>query len=345
MRTLLPPVPRAESLLLPASMALRPTTAEILAAARAAGSRSAPAAAASTSDAAGVGTVTLEPPVTQERHTQVPAPAPPSINGDRTAAVPPSIGSILRDVKVGREGSTAVAAVPPAVMSMLAQIRGTQAGTKPTPPSMAKILADMRHACGTTAAVPALPAETAPPASVTAPKRRPSTSEILAATRKKASGAASEPPATLHARSHDPAPPKTSSILEAAQRQGGAGSAGTVAPTAGDVSRFKVAPAITAKSDGTGLKSVGEASRAARPKAIADVLAAARAAVAGEPDSFAETSFPPLRDMVAELRQSDRRRSTQIRRGQQEPIENAGLLARFRRWVSSAFGTHQGASI
>lgn len=333
-------------------MATRPSTAAILAAARAAdGKRSVGASRGSVS--------TLEPlpapepeeardveadaadsrPHAPGSNRAVDAPGAPAERGG-SPAVPPSVTTILSEVRGRREAASEVR--PPSIGEILAKVREAVGGAPPAPPSVARMLGEIRGPGGGNGSRPVQPLQPGKGVAPTVPKGRLSTAEILAAARKKTGEASPARSAAV-----PPAPPagrtKTADILAAARRQG-AGSASSSPSAAPAAPRPKTAarrveseaPPQTAPdsppfTDGSQI----------RPKSAAEILATIRAEAASLSDGASvDSSLPSLTEMIAALRQLDAR--SLRRRCQAEP---AGWAGRLRRWFSRDRDTHRGASI
>ncbi len=345
-------------------MTRRPSTAEILAAARAADGRK-PSGTTSTATAppsqAGVEDQidTQEPaaPTTSsdkvDKSDKVVAPKnrrseserPDAASVEAGAATPPSMASILQRVRAGREGSPAAAIVPPAMSRILEDVRGDRSA--PAPLSAKSILDQVRQP-GSARPVPKSDSESseaAKPVSASS-QRRMSTAEILAAARKPAGSNASpsstDTQKTGAAEKRPSARSKTAEILAAARRQDGAGPKKPGAPKAGAGADRPPRPKPPKKTSPPAAESVKgrAATSTVSPPSISEMLSAVRA-VAG-PQAATATTYPPLSEMIAMLRQQDRRSTAR------DHTELAGRrkngsgnwLSRLQRWAGNALGTH-----
>jgi hypothetical protein len=331
-------------------MANRPTTAEILAAARAAANRpSTPKESASNGVA-----LAEHRPETLEAVSR----------GEETRGGGETPERMLTQAARATEGSNG--ASPPRMQEILAEVRSSSSSSESwrgesAPPSVAAILAEVRRICGTmpTESINTADAVQRANASPPTPKRRPSTAEILAAARNQgaSSGLAAS---SATAPSGDTRPRTTAEILAAARRQGGAtASSASVASSKrartlgasspakkgerlqGDVPARTPTPVRTTTvppgGDAVNPGVVDDAKP--RPKPIDELLADVRANATAR--TVVDADLPSLPEMIAALRRLDEQR--QARRNGR--AGESGWRALLRRWLGHGTETRHGASI
>lgn len=322
-------------------MANRPSTAAILAAARAADGRRNGANGSNSQVAPKPPTPaeTQGVPTPPQAVARLPAVELPVERNGSDAVVPPSVAAILEKVRGQREATT-VDARPPSVATILDHVRGSGPRGVVNPPSMATVLEDVRRAAGGTGSRPARPAATpavhrAPTGVNAAAGRRPATADILAAARKQDGSGPSVPGAPAKAS----APSKTAAILAAARRQGAGAATGPAA--ASPRPKPSPRPIMTGSPSAAVSPPPKESDDAAvRPNSIAKTLAAVRSAAgAGLGDPPADLTLPPLAEMVSALRQLDVGSATRVRN------RPTGWVAKLRSWFAEDRETHRGASI
>jgi len=317
-------------------MVTRLSTAEILAAARAADGKrsvatSAPVVTERTSES-------KAEPKTPAAENLVAARVSEAIPEDGAvgAAQPPTIATILQQIRQDRVTPDASPDVPTSMNAVLAAVRSDGRPGDACPASMTAILQRVREMCGTSSPVPRAAPTVTTPASSPAKNatKKLSTAEIIAAARQnvKPSQQAERP-----AIAAKPAAKATSTadILAAARRQGAA----TGDRTAAKRSEPKARPSVAAPQSSQPAESVADASDARpRPPAMAELLATVRSSTQARQ---ADIEYPPLSEMLQELRRLDRRG---ISRTMSRPGAD-GWIARIRRWFTGTQETHQGATI
>jgi hypothetical protein len=178
----------------------------------------------------------------------------------------------------------------------------------------------------------------------TTPIRRRSTADILAAARAQAAGGAGrKADASAVASSSAPvAPSKTVSILEAARRQGASGARASETP--GTRPSQSIRPTSTGSQDVAALSEPDRDESLPRPASMASILKAVRERGTGV--SCQETfSYPPLHEMLAELRRQDQlRRRAVLRDETSRPAASPGVVSLVLGWLGWRRSTHQGAS-
>lgn len=310
-------------------MATRLSTAEILAAARAAGkNRGAPISHGQSVVADPVGEVSA---ATAPANGQLAAAAETSqasvtnpVAGESIPAdpvdnkpVPASLSVILGKVRREREAEASTVDQPPSIAAVLQRVReaagansvvSTNQPAASRPASIAAILDQVRGAGGAAPSEPSVPrpkqaAKAASPARQS--QKRPSTAEILAAARaRSAAGSTGEATAAVERPKRPKPTARPSSPVVATPASGG-----------------------TVADDG-----------AIRPKSVAEILAAVRrAAQAAE-----VAALPELSVMIAELRRQDAKEPGAASRSG-TPAD--GWASRLLRWISDHGRTHRGASI
>jgi hypothetical protein len=321
-------------------MATRPSTAEILAAARAADgkvsavSQSAHAATPTAHDA-------NAPTGTKDSRANGVSPA-------AAEHAPPQIKTILREVQGEREQTTPTVVAPPSVQTMLQAVCGNEdddVGVS-RPASVAAMLAEVRRICGTTEKTPphSVPTPTPPIADRTTASQsarskpgRLSTAEILAAARQQGSSASNGKPSS-------PVPAcssagTTQDILAAARRQGAA--TGAQPSGTGTRSKPKASQPVAVAASTPGVKEptteVADDGRS-RPPSMSDVLSRVREETQRR---AASVNYPSISEMMRAMRDVDRRTSDRLVR---RPDRN-GWISKMKRWFADAPDTHQGASI
>ena len=231
-------------------MAHRLSTAEILAAARAAdgsgprGTKTLARADGSElpveSPNSSASVAVLEPDDSTEDFGDQSTPAefpPADRNGKAVAATPPSVSKLIAAARDEAQEASQSSNAPPSMAAIFAELRKERSSALPTPPSMAQILADIRGGSAVTsvnqisskkeAASDSRASQTNKSGSATG---RGSTASILAAARKQGAGdgkPSGKPPASPTGEK----PSGTASILAAARKQGGARSAKPPATT------------------------------------------------------------------------------------------------------------------
>jgi hypothetical protein len=336
-------------------MATRPSTAAILAAARAADGKPSAEGASNGSvsrlepiatpqpeeaDAAAAAAKAESHPIGKNADASA-ADAPVERNGSH-AAVPPSVATILSRVRGGRESVQEVR--PPSITEILAKVRESVGSTSAVPPSVAGMLGEIRHGSGADRPRTAQPPQTAGKTAIAAAaKGRPSTAEILAAARKRATAGVAPASSASETTPQPASRPKTADILAAARRQGsGSASGAATSPPAAPRPKPAARPAKSEATAEAAPEAVGPGDGLqVRPRPAAEILAAVRAeATSVTNGTSADPSLPPLAEMVAALRQLDARSSRHRR--QAEPV---GWAGRLRRWFADDRDTHRGASI
>lgn len=256
-------------------MAPRLSTAEIIAAARAAdGKRPAAMPAAVSERKAEPKAESASPP------PEAPAAAPLAVtppSGVSSGTQPRETAAILRQVRQDRKPE-GLAAVPHSMHDVLDAVRKDGRPAEVRPASMTTILQRVREMCGTSdAASRAVPVASAPATNTArtnttntaSTAKRPSTAEILAAAR------ANAKPASV------------------------AGQAKAAAkPNAKANERTQVATPVADPSDGR-----------PRPPAMADLLSSVRSSIS---DRQSRIEYPSLKEMLRELRSVDQRRFGQM---------------------------------
>ena len=303
-------------------MPIRLSTAEILAAARAADGKQ---SASKPAQAAEPRTESTE---SAQKSPAVPSPAqsaPPEMAGERIS--PPAIGPILQQVRQVR-GSDGPA-VPTPLRSLLDAVR-SNGKTDVCPPSIAVILQRVRDVCGTSGE-----RTSGSTASVTNPGKSRSTAEILAAARQ------NKKPATITGESTAAVKPvakaaSTADILAAARRQGAIKADGGAAARSKSEPRSSAAP-VQPSQRSEPAAVISDDGRP-RPPAMAELLASVRSSTL---EHQAAIAYPPLAEMLNDLRRLDRRG---IGRASSQRAAD-GLLAKVKRWFSGSRDIHQGASI
>lgn len=233
-------------------MANRLSTAEILAAARAAdgsgsrGTKTIARAAGSElpveSPNSSASVAVLEPDGSTEDFTDQTTPegnSPADRNGKAVASTPPSVSKLIAAARDDAQQARQSANAPPSMASIFAELRAETPPALPAPPSMARMLADIR---GGSAVTPvnqtSSKKEAASDSRASQPNKsgsatgRGSTASILAAARKQGAGGgkpSGKPPASPTGENEKPS--GTASILAAARKQGGARSAKPPAKT------------------------------------------------------------------------------------------------------------------
>jgi hypothetical protein len=260
--------------------------------------------------------------------------------------MPPAMTAILQQVREDRGNNGP--AVPTPVRSLIDAVRSNGRSAENRPPSMTAILQRVREVCGTEGSASRPSPSTTAAASNSAPAtagagataaKKLSTAEILAAARQNAKpsiAATPKPVATSVTKGGS-----TADILAAARRQGAVKGESTVrksgeakphpvqAPSRPPQPSASVAPpeAPPAGSDGR-----------PRPPAMTDLLASVRSSTL---EHQAGIEYPPLAEMVSELRRLDRRAFGHAT----NPASADGFIARIKRWLSGSRDTYQGASI
>ncbi len=348
-----PPVPRADSCLLSVPMATRPSTAAILAAARARDGKRAdspppasptvasppakPKGDASRSPTSASAPV-FEASATPSAGNETTSEGLPAQNGH--ALAPASVAAILGKIRAGRELAVAEVA-PPSIGDILAKVREATGGATSAPPSIGRLLDEVRRLSGTTKTLPAVP-----PAAVTrgvdasSPKRRPDTAAVLAAARKQGSGSTPSVGSTPRPTG---ASSRTADILAAARRQGASAAQGSSAPKPTSPKPSAAPRPTKAESPGPtrGQRDTPDADSEVRPKPVAEILAAVRSGASAAGETSVDLTLPPLAEMVSALRRLDSRLSTP-RLNAAEPV---GWAGRLRRWFGGDPSTHRRASI
>ena len=215
---------------------------------------------------------------------------PANENGKVVASTPPSVSKLIAAARGdAREGSRSSKA-PPSMAAILADLRKETSPALPTPPSMARILADVRGGSAVTpvkettskdkAASDSRDSKTDTSRSTTG---RGSTASILAAARKQGGAGGGKPSVKQPANPAGEKPSGTASILAAARKQGGAKSGKP--------------PAKTSASP------VGE-----KPSGTAAILAAARkqgrAGTTATASSSKKAIKQPPRDVSEKIREA-----------------------------------------
>lgn len=345
------PAPRADSCLLLLRMATRPSTAAILAAARAADGKRAAAGSSTGSSSVLARLPAAEP--NEAGHTAGDAAdsgsrpwgrdpgidatdEPAECNGS-PAIAPPSVTTILSEVRGGREGAQELG--PASIREILAKVRAATGEGQLAPASIAGMLGEIRGTGGTERLQPSPVPQATGKAAPSPSKGRPSTAEILAAARKNTRGGA--PAAGAAATTAPAGRPNTADILAAARRQGGGSAMGAVpaspaAPRPKPTSRPAKAQVGAQPAHAPWSAEGSEI----RPKSVSEILASIRTELEATFNSTEADSLPPLAEMVYALRQLDARSSRRRR-----PPEPTTLAGRLRRWFAGDSDTHRGASI
>ncbi len=278
-------------------MATRLSTADILAAARAADGRSSDAAQA------GRPTKSATPAPSPSRQTSSvspPASVPPVAGPD-----PPAMSASLREVKGEREEELQTVAGPPSVRRMLEAVQGGDDGPH-RPASMAAILGEVRRLCGTAdrARTPGLAANS--PSVEPGKQGRDGQAPSSTAASRRSGGS-------------------TADILAAARRQGAARS--TASTSAAAQHREPGSASKEAKPLRAVLVNAPRDDSKPQPASMADVLSRVRSEVR---QIEADRKYPPLPEMVTALRHADQRNTSRAA-GRRESQD---WISRMKHWFS-----------
>lgn len=308
-------------------MPTRLSTAEILAAARAADGKRSAAKPAPSPNRKPEAPSEQEPNASAAETPTVTAPsgaAPPVAVAASESTQPPAISGMLQQVRQNRSPESPAAPTP--VRGLLDAVRNN-GRTEVRPASMTAILQKVREICGTS---PARPASTGNNAVSTAAKKS-SAAEILAAARQNAKPTPATGGSTPPAKSNS-----TADILAAARRQGAAKEAG-VARANTEPKPQRLADASKSPQPAKVAGDLADDGRP-RPPAMARLLDSVRSSTL---ERQAGIEYPTLPEMLIELRRLDRRSFRHAR----DQRSGNGLIARIKQWLSGQHKTHQGASI